>query len=142
MELAAFQARIGEKFDEDKLSQAFVTRGYLEAEHLKEKALGVGEDDDGTSDSESSSSSSSSEEEDERRLSEKDLDYIQRSSNANLILKGEDIIEDTILGYTRMAFPFLPEEGVIAVKNYLTTDEKLAHVSFHIGTKDLVFCKV
>ena len=32
----------------------------------------------------------------------------------------------------------MPEEGVQAVVNFLTTDQLLAHVSFHIGTLDLI----
>jgi len=55
-----------------------------------------------------------------------------------LIEEGHKVINDSLCGYIRWALPYLPEEGVQAIKSYLMTDEMLAHVSFHIGTLDLI----
>ena len=41
----------------------------------------------------------------------------------------------------RCVLSYLPEEGVEAVKCFLTTEEMLANIAFHIGTKDLILCK-
>jgi hypothetical protein len=40
--------------------------------------------------------------------------------------------------YVRLVLPKLPEDGVAAIVRHLTSEDLLAHVSFHIGTKDLV----
>ena len=61
--MAAFQARIGEKFDERKLRQAFVARDYLETEYLRKKSLGITDEVEGEASSSSSSSESSSDDE-------------------------------------------------------------------------------
>ena len=53
-------------------------------------------------------------------------------------MKGSLIINQSLCAYVRWALPYLPEEGVQAVVNFLTGDELLAHVSFHIGTLDLI----
>ena len=38
--------------------------------------------------------------------------------------------------------PKLPDDAVSAVVDHLTSEELLAHISFHIGTKDLVLSEV
>jgi hypothetical protein len=43
-----------------------------------------------------------------------------------------------IVSYVRLVLPKLPTDGVEAVVKHLTSEQLLAHVSFHIGTKDLV----
>ena len=58
-----------------------------------------------------------------------------------MALRGDDILEEVVSAYVRTALPHLPEEGVSALTAHLTTDEKLAHVSFHLGTMDLVLSK-
>ena len=70
-----------------------------------------------------------------------DKDHIDSSSNAVMALRGDDILEEVVSAYVRTALPHLPEEGVSALTAHLTTDEKLAHVSFHLGTMDLVLTK-
>ena len=64
------------------------------------------------------------------------------SSNESLAQKGREIIEATLRGYLRVAMPFLPEEGVDAFTNFLMQKKLLAHVSFHIGTMDLILSEV
>ena len=74
-------------------------------------------------------------------LSKKDLEEIEADSNLTYSIAGSKVIEDSIKGFVRSALPFLPEEGVEAIKNYLTSDEMLSRVSYHIGTKDLILSK-
>lgn len=42
---------------------------------------------------------------------------------------------NTFLIYT---FPLVPEDGIKAFHDYLVSEETLAHVSSHIGTKDII----
>ena len=59
-------------------------------------------------------------------------------TNEDLVVEGRNVIENTLKTYLRTALPHLPEEGVEAITKFLTREELLAHVSFHIGTLDLV----
>ena len=77
----------------------------------------------------------------DRNLSKKDLEDIEADSNENLALIGNNIIGDTLKAFVRIALPNIPEEGVEAIKSYLTSDEMLSRISFHIGTKDLILSK-
>ena len=55
---------------------------------------------------------------------------------------GTDLIDYTLKGFLRQAFAYIPEEGIEAVvANFLTTEDMMAHVSFHVGTKDLILCE-
>ena len=77
----------------------------------------------------------------DRNFSKKDLEDIEADSNENLALIGNNIIGDTLKAFVRIALPNIPEEGVEAIKSYLTSDEMLSRISFHIGTKDLILSK-
>ena len=138
-EISAFQARIGEQFDAQKLRQAFVTKEYLESEIQSKKSLGF--TDDNNDDESPTFSDADSDSDEVKQLSQTELEQVRTSSNSNLVVSGDNILEDVIASYIRTALPNLPEEGVKAVTIYLTTDEKLAHVSFHIGTMDLILSK-
>ena len=63
-------------------------------------------------------------------------------SNEKLAEVGKRVILDSLRAYLRTSLPHLPEEGVEAITNFLTREELLAHVSFHIGTLDLVLSQV
>ena len=54
---------------------------------------------------------------------------------------GHRLIQETVEGFVRKALPYIPEDGVKAITCFLTTDEMLARISFHIGTKDLILSK-
>lgn len=138
-EISAFQSRVGEQFDDDKLIQSFKTRDYLE--HL---ILQHGR----TFGSETAGSLMESEEYDGDiyqgktfELSKKELETVEANSNQSLSIVGGDLIDATLKAFVRTALPYLPEEGVDAIKNFLTTEEMLAHISFHVGTKDLILSK-
>jgi len=66
---------------------------------------------------------------------------VQFESNKNLSVKGAELIETVVAGWLRAALPDFPEEGVQAVVGYLTCEDMLAEVAFHIGTRDLVLTK-
>jgi len=112
-ELVAFQARLGEKFDDSKLREAFITADFVEAETKRQEELQI------------------------KAQGENQLSQLL-SSNQNLAAEGSRLIDQTLSAYVRWALPYLPEEGVRAFKNFLTQDQLLAYVSFHIGTMDLV----
>jgi len=88
------------------------------------------------------------------------------SDNKELVSKGSDFIDDIVKRYLRTVLPRLPEEGIMyvysksthsigirlfnllilcyfrGIHKYLTSIETLSHVSFHIGTSDLILCAV
>merc|ERR1712096_59574 len=43
-----------------------------------------------------------------------------------------------LLMWLRGALPLLPEEGIVAVKSYLTREMMLADIAFHLGLRELV----
>ena len=110
----AFQARLGEKFDDSKLREAFITADFVDSETKRQEELQI---------------------KGGNQLS-------QLRTNENLAQEGSAIINQSLSAYVRWALPYLPEEGVQAVKNFLTQDQLLAHVSFHIGTLDLILTEV
>jgi len=59
-------------------------------------------------------------------------------SNTELSGEGSELIDRVVLSWLRGALPALPEEGVQAMKSYLTSAEMLAEIGFHIGFKDLI----
>lgn len=111
-ELYAFAARIGEKFDEDKLRQAFLNKSYVEKEARRQKELGIEEQ------------------------------SLLLETNDRLSSVGIEVVNEVLLGYLRSAFPFVPEEGIRAFRDFLTSLDILAETSFHIGTRDLIMAEV
>lgn len=109
--MVAFQARLGEKFDESKLREAFITAAYTDSLNPQLEEMEI-------------------------EPNEKLLD------NSKLAEQGKKVIDETLTNYIRWALPHLPQEGVEAIKDYLTTPKLLAHVSFHIGTLDLIMTPV
>eukprot|EP00088_Acartia_fossae_P000551 TRINITY_DN10225_c0_g1_i6.p1 TRINITY_DN10225_c0_g1~~TRINITY_DN10225_c0_g1_i6.p1 ORF type:complete len:369 (-),score=71.02 TRINITY_DN10225_c0_g1_i6:477-1517(-) len=63
---------------------------------------------------------------------------LNMKSNTELSVAGENLISKIITNWLRGALPALPEEGVQAVKTYLTSEDILADLGFHIGFKDLI----
>ena len=113
----AFQARLGEKFDDQKLREAFISVEYAEAEMKRQRDL-------------------------QQQDEEDDNVNYQLPTNENLSAVGRKVIDESLTSYVRWALPYLPEEGVEAVVTFLTTEQLLAHVSFHIGTMDLILSEV
>lgn len=44
--------------------------------------------------------------------------------------------------YLETVLPKFPVEGVKAVRNYLVNEDTLAHISLHLGTKDIILSDV
>jgi len=59
-------------------------------------------------------------------------------SNSELSDEGSDLINQVVSSWLRGALPALPEEGIQALKSYLTSEELTADLAFHIGFKDLI----
>jgi len=68
--------------------------------------------------------------------------FIIRRSNKHLSIKGKEIVQSVLKSYINVALPDLPDDGVEAFINFLISETMLAHVSFLIGTKDLLLCEV
>jgi len=107
-ELYAFTARLGESIEPKMLERAFTTAGHIELERRKQEKLGI----EGVN--------------------------LNMIANDELSREGEKQIEAVVQNWLRTALPYLPEEGIQAVKSYLLSEDVLAEVSFHIGTKDLI----
>lgn len=63
---------------------------------------------------------------------------VAMQDNSDLVMQGTQCIQDTLARWLRGALPYFPEEGVRAVLGYLTGEEMLANVGFHLGLKELV----
>ncbi|GAB0094754.1 mitochondrial ribosomal protein L44 [Sergentomyia squamirostris] len=107
-ELYAFAQRLHEKFDNKLLHQAFTCRSFIIQEEMKQKEVGV------------------------------EQPEVALPDNSNLIAKGEEILAKHLDDYINGAMPKVPLEGRIAIRKHLTSDGVLAHISSHIGTKDLI----
>jgi len=106
-ELAALQARLGETFNQELLTRAFVLDSHVKLELKKQEELGV----------------------------EISTGLIDNSELAN---KGVAIINEALTHWLRSALPFLPEEGINAILQYLTSENMIADIAFHIGLRELV----
>ncbi|XP_022195946.2 39S ribosomal protein L44, mitochondrial-like [Nilaparvata lugens] len=62
----------------------------------------------------------------------------QINDNSKMIEEGNEIIHNYALNFIRSAFPKFPEEGVIAVLNYLSNDENLSTLAEKLGLADLM----
>jgi large subunit ribosomal protein L44 len=107
-ELYAFSARLGENIPTQLLEEAFTTSGYIEAEKEKQAELNIQDS------------------------------SLKMKSQQRLLQEGEEVLKGVVVSWLRGAFPALPEEGIQAVRDYLLSEETLANVSFHLGTKDLI----
>ncbi|TRY71079.1 hypothetical protein TCAL_01170 [Tigriopus californicus] len=111
-ELYAFSVRLGENFDDSKIREAFVDQSHVEMEAERHRALEMGSEDE-----------------------------FAITSNDRLAEVGSTFLSETLESYVRVAFPFWPEEGVQALVAFLNSNEVQAEISFHIGTRDLIFAK-
>ena len=60
------------------------------------------------------------------------------SDNSRLIQKGEELLYEFINSYLNLLLPKFPRDGIKAIHQHLMLEEALAHVSSHLGTKDLI----
>ncbi|KOX71635.1 39S ribosomal protein L44, mitochondrial [Melipona quadrifasciata] len=104
--------RLSEKFDREKLDQAFTHKSYILDELKKQQEMGI---------------------------EEPKLDI---SHNEEYIEKGREITSEVVKKYLNRSLPRLPEVGITALHDYLMSEEMLATASSHIGTKDIILTSV
>lgn len=107
-EIYAFGVRLKEKFTTSLLQQAFVDRSYIVQEEMKQRAVGI------------------------------ENPELQLTDNSNLVQKGEDLLTEFIITYLNISLPKFPREGIKAVYKHLISEEVLAKISSHLGTRDLI----
>lgn len=107
-ELFAFAKRLNEDFNRESLQQAFTDRSFIVQEELKQREVGI----------------------EEPVLNIKD--------NAELVKHGDELISNYVRAFIGFSFPRLPADGATAVHKWLVSEETLARISSHIGTKDLI----
>uniref|UniRef100_A0A7G3AC80 Large ribosomal subunit protein mL44 n=1 Tax=Lutzomyia longipalpis TaxID=7200 RepID=A0A7G3AC80_LUTLO len=107
-EIFAFGSRLHENFDEKLLRQAFTHRSYIIQEEMKQKEVGIEQPDVGMLD------------------------------NREMVQEGDELIGRYLDQYIGSTMPKVPLEGRISIRKYLMKEENLAHISSHIGTRDLI----
>lgn len=108
-EIYAFNKRLHENVSDETLRCVFMHDSYIRMEEQKRRDMSV-----------------------------QDAE-LNLKSNSNLSASGENIMSKFLLRYLRIAFQYLPEEGVCAVRDYLISDCVLSHVSYNLGTKELIY---
>ncbi|KAH8278472.1 hypothetical protein KR018_003838, partial [Drosophila ironensis] len=107
-ELFAFGKRLGESFELPLLQRAFVERSFASLEEDKRRKLGIEEAD------------------------------LKMPHNGDLVEKGARIAQAYVEAFLKHQLPKVPQEGLTEIGEYLLSTETLAHVSTHLGTKDLI----
>ena len=107
-EMFAFVKRLGEDMSEDKLRTVFTDRSYLLAEMKKRQEMGV-----------------------------EGVD-VSLEHNEDLAFRGQEIMSSFIKKYLRYFLPKLPEEGIIAIHDFMMDKESLADMSKWLGTPELI----
>lgn len=107
-EIFAFGIRLKEKFNPALLQQAFVDRSFIVQEEMKQRAVGIEEPN------------------------------LQLTANTSLIKKGEELMTEYIITFLNLSLPKFPRDGIKAIYKHLVSEKTLAHISSHLGTKDLI----
>ncbi|XP_076749930.1 mitochondrial ribosomal protein L44 [Xylocopa sonorina] len=107
-EIYAFNQRLSEKFDAEKLNQAFTHKSYILEEITKQKQMGI---------------------------AEPTLDI---KHNEEFIEEGRKITSNVIKKYLNKHLSHAPEVSIMALHDYLMSEEILAKASLHIGTKEII----
>lgn len=107
-EIFAFGVRLNEKFSPSLLQQAFCDRSYIVQEEMKQRAVGI------------------------------ENPVLQLTDNSALVKKGDELITEFVITFLNLSLPKYPRDGIKAIYKHLISDEVLAHVSSHLGTKDLI----
>ncbi|XP_042238860.1 39S ribosomal protein L44, mitochondrial-like [Homarus americanus] len=110
-ELFAFGKRLHEEFEGSLLREALTDSSYIAQEMSHQQALGV------TSPA------------------------LTLKSNTELAAAGATVIADYCAKYLRAALPVLPEEGISALVEHLSSEEIMSKVGYGIGLKDLILCQ-
>ncbi|CAH0758692.1 unnamed protein product [Diatraea saccharalis] len=63
---------------------------------------------------------------------------IKMKDNRELSIEGEKFIKEYVQLYLETVLPKFPLEGVTSISNHLLSEETLAVISLHLGTKDII----
>lgn len=107
-EVYSFGKRLGEEFEISLLKRSFIQRSYVIQEETKLGKIGV------------------------------EKSNLKLLDNRDLADKGLKIAEEYIYAFLKYHLPNYPNEGLSAIRSYLLTIQKLAHVSSNLGTKDII----
>uniref|UniRef100_A0A182R1J0 Large ribosomal subunit protein mL44 n=1 Tax=Anopheles funestus TaxID=62324 RepID=A0A182R1J0_ANOFN len=107
-EIFAFGKRLHESFDPNVLQQAFTHQSFIEQETRKQAAVGI------------------------------EKPVLGVNDNRELIAQGERLIANHVEAFLLTALPRLPRHFVSSIREALTSDTQLAHVSSYLGTKDII----
>ncbi|XP_011871457.1 PREDICTED: 39S ribosomal protein L44, mitochondrial [Vollenhovia emeryi] len=107
-EIFAFNRRLSESFDMEKLDQAFTHKSYLIREGQRQKEMGI------------------------------ETPIFALEDNTELIKKGDDLTSTIVTISLAQLLPRAPEEVLNSLHDYLLSEEILAKAAFHIGTKDII----
>ncbi|EGI62381.1 RM44 protein, partial [Acromyrmex insinuator] len=107
-ETYAFNERLSESFNMEKLEQAFTNRSYFIQEEQKQKEMGI------------------------------ENPVLDIKDNTELIIKGEKLTSEIVQAYLVQVLPQASEDVIISLHDYLLSEEILAKAAFHIGTKDII----
>jgi len=107
-ELFAFSKRLHEDFNPQLLQEAFTLRSYIIQEEQKQQEVGI------------------------------ENPVTNLKDNSELANIGADLLSTYVEMFISSQIPRLPRAGIQSVRDYLLSDESLANVSQHIGTKDLI----
>lgn len=139
-ELSAFAARLSEPhlYEEtaDLLRTVFMDPSFVSAELDRQRELGLIEAQESAGDEET---------QDEPGDPSASASDFSMESNDRLAMKGLEFLRgpDSVLSnYVKVNFPLLPQEGVAAFVDFLTTREMLSEAGFHIGMMDLIRAEV
>ncbi|XP_030375793.1 39S ribosomal protein L44, mitochondrial isoform X2 [Scaptodrosophila lebanonensis] len=108
-ELFAFGKRLQESFQLPVLQAAFTQPSYVHQERERQRKLGIEEVD------------------------------LQATDNTELAAKGAHIAKAYVEAYLQHSLPKMPSAGQQAIAAYLLSDNTLAYVALHLGTKELIF---
>lgn len=111
-EVYSFGQRLGEDFDQEILTQAFTHPSYIAQEEARLSEVGV----------------------EQPELAMKD--------HRELAVLGEGIVRKYVDAFLRFHLPLFPDPGIVAVKNFLLSTEKLAKIASHMGLKDVILASV
>lgn len=107
-ELYAFAKRLNESVTIEKLMTIFSSQSYVDKLKRDEERLKIPQG------------------------------FQQVTSNKLLATKGKNLLDLYIKEYLRYAFKKLPEDGIEAINEYLTSTQTLADIAKWIGCKDLI----
>lgn len=111
-ELFAFSKRLHEEFNPVLLQEALTVQSYIAEEERKQKEVGIEDP------------------------------VTNLKDNSELASIGGDILSTYVEMFISSQLPKLPAAGVRSMRDYLLSDDVLAKLSQHIGTKDLILTAV